>query len=546
MKNELTCEIVQDLLPSYVDHLTNDVTNAAISAHLADCKDCSQILSDMQAPEPPQTGPDEDAPTIDFLRKNRRKNQKRILAAVLIVALLLSGLWGWKTYIYPAPVTSSMIQYNITVKDDKTVQIKGSFANRTQGISKLAYSYDKDKKAVTVNIKTRHASFFSKNAFFEKIDVPGEIHQVYVNDRIAWEDGTPILPETAEIYATIHPYVGDTSENGKTLTALGIQEVLPISTQELQTTTEPYGWTLHLDGTFKKSQQTQLEATMKNYAMALLVCTKNLGSVTFSYDLDGTSTEYTYTAEEGKKDFHYHALSYYRDSAVYFQGLLAQLGIINGPVFSSKGEDGYRLTEMVEKIPDAEITGTIRDEKQTIIKQFESHLVTNSWLPGSISKSFSSEKDALSYIGYKHLLPFSLPQKADSISVNASGDKYGNLCYISLAETYSLEDKQINVTAAADLYTENSSIDSYVDIDYSSFEETQNATSTGEYYTTASGDIWQIVTVTSGTGDFYDYMDAYMDKNKIQYAVHIGYPNSLKEKAQAEMKKILENGIGKN
>lgn len=27
MKNDLTCEVVQDLLPSYVDHLTSDVTN---------------------------------------------------------------------------------------------------------------------------------------------------------------------------------------------------------------------------------------------------------------------------------------------------------------------------------------------------------------------------------------------------------------------------------------------------------------------------------------------------------------------------------------
>jgi len=102
------------------------------------------------------------------------------------------------------------------------------------------------------------------------------------------------------------------------------------------------------------------------------------------------------------------------------------------------------------------LPGRFKNEKQNIIKQYESYLPTNSWSPGSISKSFSSEKDALAYIGYKNLRSFALPQKADSISVNATADKKGNICYISLSELYSCADGQINVTAAADLYTESS------------------------------------------------------------------------------------------
>ena len=67
MKNDLTCEVVQDLLPSYVDHLTSDVTNTAIETHIRECADCRRILSDMQTPEPvpdeqnfklPQSTPD--------------------------------------------------------------------------------------------------------------------------------------------------------------------------------------------------------------------------------------------------------------------------------------------------------------------------------------------------------------------------------------------------------------------------------------------------------------------------------------------------------
>ena len=33
MKNNLTCEIVEDLMPSYIDGLTNEVTNSAVREH---------------------------------------------------------------------------------------------------------------------------------------------------------------------------------------------------------------------------------------------------------------------------------------------------------------------------------------------------------------------------------------------------------------------------------------------------------------------------------------------------------------------------------
>lgn len=146
----------------------------------------------------------------------------------------------------------------------------------------------------------------------------------------------------------------------------------------------------------------------------------------------------------------------------------------------------------------------------------------------------------------QNLRSFALPQKADSISVNATADKKGNICYISLSELYSCADGQINVTAAADLYTESSNTGSYIDMDYPSYEETPDAVSTSELYTTASGDTWQLITTTSQSDDFNDSIDAYRTEDTILYGIHIGYPSSLKESAQAELKKILENGIGQN
>lgn len=39
MKNDLTCAVVRDLLPSYVEGLTSEETNEAVDAHLAQCPD---------------------------------------------------------------------------------------------------------------------------------------------------------------------------------------------------------------------------------------------------------------------------------------------------------------------------------------------------------------------------------------------------------------------------------------------------------------------------------------------------------------------------
>ena len=50
MKNDLTCEVVQDLLPSYVDGLTSDVSNQAVEQHLKTCENCRKLYREMSEP----------------------------------------------------------------------------------------------------------------------------------------------------------------------------------------------------------------------------------------------------------------------------------------------------------------------------------------------------------------------------------------------------------------------------------------------------------------------------------------------------------------
>ena len=47
--NKKDCKIVQDLLPNYVDNLTQKETNDFLEDHLKNCEECSKKLDAMKA-----------------------------------------------------------------------------------------------------------------------------------------------------------------------------------------------------------------------------------------------------------------------------------------------------------------------------------------------------------------------------------------------------------------------------------------------------------------------------------------------------------------
>ena len=55
MKNDLTCGVVRDLLPSYVEGLTSPESNTAVERHLSGCPDCAQLRTAL-AGAPEQAG----------------------------------------------------------------------------------------------------------------------------------------------------------------------------------------------------------------------------------------------------------------------------------------------------------------------------------------------------------------------------------------------------------------------------------------------------------------------------------------------------------
>ena len=93
MSDKLRCEIVQDLLPSYVDGLTSDETNEAVKDHLADCVSCRDMYERMKADETSAEKNSEvmekEKKEINFLKKIKQKHRLNLMLVVVILTVFL-------------------------------------------------------------------------------------------------------------------------------------------------------------------------------------------------------------------------------------------------------------------------------------------------------------------------------------------------------------------------------------------------------------------------------------------------------------------------
>ncbi len=95
MKEKNDCEIIQDLLPSYIDKLTNDKTNEYIESHIKDCEECKNVLENMKKELNINTDKVNKI-KINYLKKykNKLRNLKLILIFIFIVifSILISSI----------------------------------------------------------------------------------------------------------------------------------------------------------------------------------------------------------------------------------------------------------------------------------------------------------------------------------------------------------------------------------------------------------------------------------------------------------------------
>lgn len=303
MKNNLTCEIVEDLMPSYIDGLTSEVTNKAVREHLSQCGKCNAKLDTMSEPYS-EDKIEQEKKEIDFLKKNRRKNIRTKLISLLAVVLVVAVAVCTLPYIEKESIYQTALLYNLEVQSN-TFKVTLVPADRNKIITDVERSsYGLGEYGIEV--KGRKASpFDNREDYTWEYTYESKVKTFKLGDKILWEDGEYISDITAEIFNHGHPYVGDVSANANLAYDLEIDRYIGDYTTKLHTIAEPYGWSMILNYEILPDYAAEKEALMRKYSYVLLALVENVDSITFEYEIfnsDGDDKECQLTTTRKQAD----------------------------------------------------------------------------------------------------------------------------------------------------------------------------------------------------------------------------------------------------
>ena len=293
--SSLPCDIVQDLLPSYADGILSDTGTAAVAKHLQSCEHCHDIYHAMVNDEPHESTPGQQEKEIDYLKKVRSKTRHFTIAAILIAVLLAGSGTAVYFLFFSGEYILNSVKYNLQVSSN-SLKIEGilpdDFTTTNQKIE------EKDG-VVSLTLPAKRKTFFSFHKNYEvSYTAKATIREVRVNGDILWQNGTSISTYVNRVYDNKHPYIGSVSDNTSLALALGIEETFGGFTSELQTSEQPYGWTIHLTESQTTAEDT-LRKKMTTYAYAILALIDNVDSITWEYsDTSAHAKTYKITTAE--------------------------------------------------------------------------------------------------------------------------------------------------------------------------------------------------------------------------------------------------------
>ena len=302
-KTELPCAVVEDLLPAYLEGLTSAETNQAVEAHLASCPACAAKRAAMGAEEGPSPEEaEETAREVDYLKAVRRRSRRRVAAAILCTVLVLAAAALLKIFVIGTAGEAHHVALAYTEESGDTLSLNVYCLFGPNAFYGWAMDETEDG-VVSFTAREVRASPLHTNDQID-LEVPLEgLKEVWVCGRLCWQDGTPISDSTLALYNAQTPYVGDASAVGKVLAEVD-HWYGPIGydyTISLQTSSEPYGLTIHFSDVTAHvlGAGKAIDDWMYEMSPTLLALIGNLGQVQWTYAApDGTAVTRSVTLEE--------------------------------------------------------------------------------------------------------------------------------------------------------------------------------------------------------------------------------------------------------
>ena len=299
MKNDLTCGVVRDLLPSYVEGLTSPESNTAVERHLSGCPDCAQLRTAL-AGAPEQAAP-EDAKEVDYLKKVKRRGWRRVAAAVAVTVLLFTAGVAAKLFVIGTPIQTQGMSWVIST--DVPGQLDIRVYSIWSGTACRQWETEQEPEGI-VRVTCRQVlpSPLSNSGDYRAVLNTEGVNAVYLEDQLIWQGGIEISPQIDRIYQAQTLYVGNAPAVGQVLSA-GRFDWIGDYTIELQTSTQPYRLTLNFSAPHTPGGIRLSETGLYQDMAAVLAIIGNLDEIECAFrDENGQPWSRVLTVEELNQD----------------------------------------------------------------------------------------------------------------------------------------------------------------------------------------------------------------------------------------------------
>lgn len=297
--SKISCEMIRDLFPSYIDGLTSEASNRAVEEHVANCEECRKLLSSMKSGEEAFAPEEPEKKEIDYLKKNRRRTVMIVLFSILGVLALGVLVVALRFFV----IGDKMDFFPIVEVKGKTVNVKYGVAMDSATAIGGFYFTEKDG-IVTVTARRVLVSPLHPVGELEATYTASQlVREVRAGDRVVWYDQTKLSIMASNLWACRHDFIGDMPANNKAAREMYLWDVLGTYTSELETREEPYGWKIILEYDLSIEPELRSEETLRGAAFLLISIIRNLDHVTFSYTKDNVAGEITFTRADADAFF---------------------------------------------------------------------------------------------------------------------------------------------------------------------------------------------------------------------------------------------------
>lgn len=180
MKNK-ECDIVKDLMQNYIDKVSSEATNELIETHIQTCKECSEVLKEMQKDVDIEPLIEQNE-QVDYLKRFKKKKIGTIIATIIITILVLFIAFLWVTkFIEDARVNIDLDNLSIEgwyIEEEGRI---GCYLWNNKNNIVYDIVEDKDNKEIYINILGTYT--FTPIVQLWSKEITPDINKIYVKNK---------------------------------------------------------------------------------------------------------------------------------------------------------------------------------------------------------------------------------------------------------------------------------------------------------------------------------------------------------------------------